>query len=173
MHIVAQQHKTSSTIFLHAVIIAVREARWHALLGDPELASPTISVAAGGYATILDGGVAVVTVAGWAVAIHTIVRAAGIAACAITAAAEVLAAGLANLGLALLARELVVAFVAAVCHNHGSAVGIAQRWTVAAQWLVPRMPQGRHDQHSEDGNDHRCPKTCCTWNHCCGWTKQA
>ena len=83
--------------------------------------------AAGERAVGLDGGVAVLTAAGRAVTTDTVARAAGIAACAITAAAEVLAAGLANLGLALLARELVVAFVAAVCHNHGSAVGIAQR----------------------------------------------
>ena len=125
-------HRESSTIFLHAVIVAVTDARGQALLFNPPCAKPAISVAAGGRATIFDASVAVVTAAGCAVAAHTAVRAAGIDACAIATAAEVLAAGLADLGFALVASELEVAFISARFRNHGSAVSIAQRSTVAA-----------------------------------------
>ena len=125
--------KESSTIFLDAVIVAVADARGQALLFNPPCAKPAISVAAGGRATIFDASVAVVTAAGCAVAVHTAVRAAGIDACAIAStAAEVLAAGLADLGFALVASELEVAFISARFRNHGSAVSIAQRSTVAA-----------------------------------------
>jgi len=73
----------------------------------------------------LDGGVAVVTAAGQAVATHTVVRAAGSVACASTTAADILAAGLENLGFALLPREC-AAVTAAVCNSDGSAACIAQ-----------------------------------------------
>ena len=124
--------KESSTIFLDAVIVAVTDARGQALLFNPPCAKPAISVAAGGHATIFKAGGAVVTAAGCAVAVHTAVRAAGIDACAIATAAEVLAAGLADLGFALVAGELEAAFISAPFGNHGSAVSIAQRSTVAA-----------------------------------------
>ena len=89
--------------------------------------------AAGERAVGLDGGVAVLTAAGRAVTTDTVVRAAGIAAIAITTAAEVLAESLENLGLAAVAfGHRGAAGTAAVCCNYGTAVGIAQRWTVAA-----------------------------------------
>ena len=74
----------------------------------------------------MDGGVAVVTAAGLAVAAHTVARAAGNVACASTTAADILAAGLENLGFALLPREC-AAVTAAVCSSDGSAACIAQR----------------------------------------------
>jgi hypothetical protein len=124
--------KESSTIFLHAVIVAVADARGQALFLNPPCAKHAVSVAAGGRATIFKAGVAVVTAAGRAVGAHTAVRAAGIATCAIATAAEVLAAGLVDLGFALVASELEAALIPALFGNHGSAVGIAQRSTVAA-----------------------------------------
>ena len=89
--------------------------------------------AAGERTVGLDGGDAVVTAAGRAAATDTVVRAAGIAAVAITTAAEVLAASLEDLGLAAVAfGHRGAAGTVAVCCNYGTAVGIAQRWTVAA-----------------------------------------
>lgn len=111
-----------------------------------------------------DGGCAVVTAAGRAVAADTVDRAAGNAAGVVTGAAEFLAAIAENLGLAVLASfHRGAAGTVALCSNDGTAVLIAQRWTVAAQWLVPRMPLGRHEQHSKNDHDgHRYPKACCT-----------
>lgn len=100
-------------------------------MANPELASSAISVAAGGSATVYVGVFAVATAAGHAVA-GAAVRAAGEAARAVVTAAEALAARLEDLGLALVAGGLVAALVAAFFGNFGSAVGIAQRWTVAA-----------------------------------------
>ena len=74
---------------------------------------------------------AVATATGHAVA-GTATRAAGEAVCAIVTAAEALPARLEDLGLALVARGLEAALIAAFFGNFGSAVGIAQRWTVAA-----------------------------------------
>ena len=89
--------------------------------------------AAGERTVGLDGGDAVVTAAGRAVTTDTVVRAVGITACAITTATDLLAASLEDLGLAAVAfGHRGAAGTAAVCCNYGTAVGIAQRWTVAA-----------------------------------------
>jgi hypothetical protein len=117
-------HMASSTIFLHTVIFAGVDARGQAVLANPVFASLASKVA-GVRANILDTGVAVVTAAGHAVAVNTIVRAAGNAACASTAAADVPAAGLEDLGFALLPGEC-AAVTAAVCRSNGSAAGVAQ-----------------------------------------------
>lgn len=120
--------------------------------------------AAGPRAVVLDGGAAVVTAAGRAVAADAVARAAGGNGAGVVAtAAEALAAPPEDLGLAALALAHRGAAVdGARCGNDGTAVGVAKRRTVAAQWLLTRMPLGRHDQHSENGNGRRCPKTCCT-----------
>lgn len=148
-------HQASSTIFLQAVIVAGINARGHALVGNPVLASIASyhiarMYAAGKRATILDGGFAVVTAAGRAVATDTVGRAAGNAAGIVTPAAEVLAATAENLGLAALALgHRGAAGTIAFRINNGTAVGTAQRCTVSTQWLVLRMmPLGRNDQYS-------------------------
>jgi hypothetical protein len=120
------------------VIVAGADARGIALLANPVFASFASREirrmhAAGERAPVLEGGVAAVTAAGRAVAADAVARAAGIAACAMTTAAELLAASLEDLGLAAVAfGHRGAAGTVAGCSNDGTAIGIAQRWAVAA-----------------------------------------
>ena len=123
---------SSSTIFLHAMIVAGADARGIALLANPIFASfASCEIrrmhAAGERAPLLEGGVAVVTAAGRAVTTDAVARAAGIAACAITTATEILAASLEDLGLASVEfGHRGAAGAVAVCFNNGTTVGTAQ-----------------------------------------------